>query len=62
MKSEPDALDIAKNESRGAKHEKLAQRLGTTGNESVAQNINKGLVALGTAKNESGSAKNGNWT
>jgi hypothetical protein len=60
MKTGPDALGIAENESRSAKHEKWTPTSVPPKMSPGAQNIKTGPDALGTAKNMSGSGKHEN--
>jgi hypothetical protein len=62
MKTGPDAIGTAENESGRAKHENGTRRPRAPKMSPGAQNMKTGPDALGTAKNESGNAKHENGT
>jgi hypothetical protein len=62
IKTGPEALGTAENETRSPKHEKGADTIGTAETSQGAQKKKTGPDALGTAENMSGSEKHGNGT
>jgi hypothetical protein len=62
MKTPPDALGTAENESGCAKHENGTDPSEPPKTSLGAQNMKTGPDALGTAENEAGSAKHENET